>query len=133
MVGFSMGKFGFKGFGTLGGDLVKESKSSNSQVKRTINILWLCFLFILALIMQHQGDCQVINTFEGFNVFLVCIMLSTTEGYCVADQKPARACSSLEMLFHAVGCFNGISFINTGICLVSGKFQVGLLISAFQI
>ncbi|XP_031257451.1 uncharacterized protein LOC116115438 isoform X2 [Pistacia vera] len=33
------------------------------------------------------------------------------------------------MLFHAVECFNGISFINTGICLVSGKFQVFMITS----
>ncbi|KAJ0089245.1 hypothetical protein Patl1_32096 [Pistacia atlantica] len=57
--------------------------SKESQVKRTINILWLCLLFILALIIRHQGDCQVINTFEGFNVFVVCIMLSTAGGYSV--------------------------------------------------
>ncbi|KAJ0034737.1 hypothetical protein Pint_24865 [Pistacia integerrima] len=57
--------------------------SEESQIKRSIYILCLCFLFILALIIRHQGDCQVINTFEGFNVFVVCIMLSVTGVYCV--------------------------------------------------
>ncbi|KAJ0092088.1 hypothetical protein Patl1_27033 [Pistacia atlantica] len=55
--------------------------SKESQVKRTISILWFCFLFNLALIIPHR--CQVINTLEGFNVFVVCIMLSTAGGYCV--------------------------------------------------
>ncbi|KAJ0093413.1 hypothetical protein Patl1_27040 [Pistacia atlantica] len=55
--------------------------SKERQVERTINILWFCFLFNLALIIQHR--CQVINTLEGFNVFVVCIMLSTAGGYCV--------------------------------------------------
>ncbi|KAJ0093612.1 hypothetical protein Patl1_25414 [Pistacia atlantica] len=116
--------------------------SEESQIKRSIYILCLCFLFILALIIRHQGDCQVINTFEGFNVFVVCIMLSVTGVYCVLlirNQPELAVLQRCYFMLSVVSMALALSILGYALFLESFRWVYGGLncgkmnISAFQI
>ncbi|KAJ0035214.1 hypothetical protein Pint_26410 [Pistacia integerrima] len=102
--------------------------SKESQVKRTINILWFCYLFNLALILRHR--CQVINTLEGFNVFVVCIMLSTAGGYCVwliRNQPELAVLRRCYFMLSSVSMASALSIL--GYALFLESFRVFMITS----